>query len=234
MWARGASPKKMMSKKGLKKTRILLVDDHPIVRKGLSQLINNEPDLCICAEAEGGPEAITALEAGKCEMGLIDLSIKGGNGIDLVKSIVAMWPKFPTLVLSMHDEAIYAERALRAGARGYVMKQEATEKMMDAIRAVMRGEIYLSSKMNTHILSRVVEGASGEKMSVIDRLSDRELEVLTLIGHGLGTRLIAEYLHLSVKTVESHRAHLKEKLNIATAPELVRFGVEWVRSQEPV
>ncbi len=217
-----------------KQTHILLVDDHPIVRQGLTQLIDREPDMTVCGEAESGPQAISVLEKDGCDMAIVDLSIHGGNGIDLVKNIVAMWPGFPTLILSMHDESIYAERALRAGARGYVMKQEATEMMMEAIRRVMRGEIYLSNEMNTRILSRVVESPGGEKRSIIDRLSDRELEVLTLIGRGHGTRQIAEGLNLSVKTVESHRAHLKEKLKVGTAPELVRFGVEWVRSQEPV
>lgn len=217
-----------------KQTHILLVDDHPIVRQGLTQLIDREPDMTVCGEAESGPQAISVLEKDGCDMAIVDLSIHGGNGIDLVKNIVAMWPGFPTLILSMHDESIYAERALRAGARGYVMKQEATEMMMEAIRRVMRGEIYLSNEMNTRILSRVVESPGGEKRSIIDRLSDRELEVLTLIGRGRGTRQIADELNLSVKTVESHRAHLKEKLKVGTAPELVRFGVEWVRSQEPV
>lgn len=212
------------------KKRILIVDDHPIFRQGIAQLINNDPGLEVCGEADSARDAISKLEKLQPDLALVDITLKGTNGIELLKSLKAQHPKLPVLVLSMHDESLYAERALRAGARGYVMKQEPPEQVMGAMRKVLGGELYLSPAMGTQMIGKLV-GAPAGSASPVDALSDRELEVLQLIGQGHGTRQIAEELHLSVKTIESHRAHIKEKLNLASAPELVRFAVQWMGEQ---
>jgi DNA-binding NarL/FixJ family response regulator len=222
----------MMRKKeeaGDRKWWIMIVDDHPIFRQGMTQLINREEDLQVCAEAETAQQALETVQRIQPDLAIVDITLKGTNGIELLKSLRVMAPKLPVLVLSMHDEGLYAERALRAGARGYVMKQEPPEQVILAIRHVIAGELHLSSAMSNQMIHKLIEGGPHEKnRSPIDRLSDRELEVLQLIGRGRGTRQIAEELHLSVKTIESHRAHIKEKLNLSTAPEMVRFAVQWV------
>ena len=215
-------------KKPDSKATVLIVDDHPIVRQGLAQLLNGEPDFLVCGEAENARKAMAAIAELKPDIAIIDITLQGTNGIELIKNIVAQWPELPILVLSMHDESLYAERALRAGAKGYVMKQEATEKLTGALRRIINGQIYVSEKLADKMMRKAIDGKAMQDASPVSILSDRELEVLQLIGQGHGTRQIAEDLNLSVKTIESHRAHIKEKLNLKTAPEMVRFAVQWV------
>lgn len=208
--------------------RILIVDDHPIFRRGIAMLIQHESDFIICGEAEAAPEAIEALDRLEPDIVIVDISLKGMNGIELVKSLKALRPKLPVLVLSMHDESLYAERALRAGARGYLMKQAPPDQVVTAIRQVLNGDLYLSPSANLRMLSAFVSGRSGGDKGSVEQLSDRELEVFELLGQGLGTSMIAAELHVSVKTIEAHRAHIKLKLGLSTAPELMRAAVEWV------
>ena len=210
------------------KARVLIVDDHPIVRQGLVQLLNCEPDFMVCGEAADARKALSVIAETKPDVGIVDITLHGTNGIELIKNIVAQWQNFPILVLSMHDESLYAERALRAGAKGYVMKQEAPEKLTEALRRILNGQIYVSEKLSNKMMRNAIDGKALRDNSPVAILSDRELEVLQLFGQGHGTRQIAEELSLSVKTIESHRAHIKEKLNLKTAPEMVRFAVQWV------
>jgi len=212
--------------------KILIVDDHPIVRQGLTELINQEKDLVACGQAEDAYEAMEAIKALKPDLVIVDISLKGKSGMEVIKDIKARHPALPVLTLSMHDESLYAERALRAGAKGYIMKQEATEKVITAIRKVLSGQVYVSNQVATRIVSKFAGGTPDADASVIDHLSDRELEVFRLIGQGYRTRQIAERLHLSVKTIETYRAHIKEKLNLASASELLRYAVQWVSSQD--
>lgn len=212
------------------KFKVLVVDDHPIMRQGLSQLLNQEPDLTVCAEADSASKALEFIDQLQPDLAIVDVSLRGSDGIELIKSIKKQHPQLPVLTLSMHDEALYAERALRGGARGYIMKQEGTDKVLVAIRRVMNGQIHVSDKIGAKMLYQVAEGHASSKGSPVERLSDRELEVFQLIGQGRGTRQIAESLHLSVKTVESHRAHIKEKLKLKTAPELAQHAIRWVQS----
>lgn len=211
----------------LKKSQIVIVDDHPIVRQGLAEMVDQEPDLCVCGTAEDVHRGLDAIEKLKPDLVIVDVSLKGSNGIELLKNIKIRHPRMLVLVLSMHDESLYAVRALRAGAAGYIMKQEATERVLTAIRRVLTGEIYLSEKMERKMMHQLVGGRSARTGSPIEDLSDRELEVFGLIGQGHGTRQIAEELHLSIKTVESHRAHIKEKLNLRNATELVQHAIQW-------
>ncbi len=213
------------------KTRLFIVDDHPMLRQGLAQLINNEPDLIVCGEAEDAARALDAINALKPDLALVDISLTGRNGLELIKDIQAMHPGLPVLVLSMHDESLYAERVLRAGGRGYIMKQEGGKKLMQAIRLVLSGQVYVSEKMSARILEIFSGHRARTGTSPIEQLTDREFEVFQMIGQGRGTRQIAEALHLSVKTVEVHRLHIKDKLSIADAPSLVRHAVRWVESQ---
>ena len=198
------------------------------MRQGLAQLLNGEPDFRVCGEAENARKAMAAIAEIKPDVAIIDITLQGTNGIELIKNIVAQWPELPILVLSMHDESLYAERALRAGAKGYVMKQEATERLTGALRRIINGQIYVSERLQDKMMRKAIDGKAVQDASPVSVLSDRELEVLQLIGQGHGTRQIAEDLNLSVKTIESHRAHIKEKLNLKTAPEMVRFAVQWV------
>jgi len=211
--------------------RVLIVDDHPLLRKGVSQLIDQEKDLIVVGEAEDAPKAITAIETTKPDVALIDITLNGTSGIELVKNVKARFPKLKMLVLSMHDESVYAHRALRAGASGYIMKQEGSEKVLTAMRKVLRGEVYLSEHLGNRMLHTLVNGHAPLPSSPVEELSDRELEVFNLIGQGHGTRPIAEKLHLSIKTIESHRAHIKEKLNLQNATELVHHAIQWVQSE---
>ncbi|HSI35220.1 MAG: response regulator [Phycisphaerae bacterium] len=213
------------------KAKVLLVDDHPIVRQGLGQLINEEPDLQIAGEAEDFQEALAALDAVQPDVAIVDISLKDRSGIELIKEIKAKRPELPILVLSMHDESLHAERVLRAGAKGYIMKQEATEQVMGAIRKVLRGEVYLSDKMASRMVNRLVSGPQNVGGSPIERLSDREFEVFQMIGHGVGPSEIAEKLGLSVKTVETHRERIKEKLNLASGSELIRYAMQYVMDE---
>ncbi len=209
------------------KRRVLIVDDHPIVREGLAQMINREADLMVCGDAEDMHRALQLIGVLKPDILIVDLSLKGPDGLDLLKNIRAKDPSLPMLILSMHDESIYAERALRAGANGYIMKQEATEKVLVALRQILNHEIYVSPAIANKMLQQFVGGTVHAKHSSVDDLSDRELEVLRLMGDGHTTRQIAEELHLSVKTVESYQAHLKEKLTLKNSRELVQYAVEW-------
>jgi DNA-binding NarL/FixJ family response regulator len=212
------------------RTRVFIVDDHPIVRQGLAQMINQEADLTVCGEAEDAQNALNAVAELHPDLVLIDLSLKGGSGLELIKALRSRQNTLPVLVVSMHDESLYVERALRAGARGYIMKHEATDIMMSAIRRVLRGEIYVSDKMMTKLLGRFLLDSPDTGTSILERLSNRELEVFRLIGEGHSTRHIAEVLHVSIKTVESHRAHIKEKLQLNDTVELVRYAMQWVDS----
>jgi DNA-binding NarL/FixJ family response regulator len=212
--------------------RVLIVDDHPLLRKGVGQLINQESDMTVVGEAEDAFKAITAIETTKPDVALIDITLGGASGIELLKNVKARFPKLKMLVLSMHDESVYAHRALRAGASGYIMKQEGSEKVLVALRKVLHGEVYLSDRLGNRMLHTLVNGRATSTTSPVEALSDRELEVFSLIGQGHGTRLIAEKLHLSIKTIESHRAHIKEKLNLQTAAELVHHAIQWVQSEQ--
>ena len=213
-------------------TRIYIVDDHPLVRQGLSQVINNEADMEICGEAEDAPEAMKGVGPANPDAIIVDISLRGNNGLELIKNLKAIHENIPILVFSMHDESIFAQRALRAGAKAYVMKKESPTKVVEAIRRIIKGEIYVSPSVADQVLHQIVNGPSNAtSSSPIDRLTDRELEVVQLIGRGLSSREIAESLNLSVKTIESHRAHVKEKLNLRNATELVQFSVQWVDQQ---
>lgn len=211
--------------------RILIVDDHPMMRQGLAQLIGNEKDLIVCCEAENAHQALDAIQNQAPDLVLADITLPDKSGLELIKDIQAMYPGLAVLVISMHDESLYAERVLRAGGRGYIMKQEGGRKLMEAIRHVLTGQIYVSEKMSAKIL----EIFSGRRLeaskSPVENLTDREFEVFQLIGQGKGTRQIAEKLHLSVKTVEVHRVNIKAKLKLESAPELIRFAVRWVEMQ---
>jgi DNA-binding NarL/FixJ family response regulator len=213
------------------KNRVLIVDDHPIVRQGLKGLISQAPDLMVCGEAETIFDALKAIEDLKPDVAVVDISLKGESGVDLIKDIRIRYPDLPVLTLSMYDEAIYAERVLRAGAKGYVTKEEAAENVLQAIRSVLMGKIFLSDRMSAKMLSKLVGGKTEAPGLSVDRLSDRELQIFQLIGRGMSTRMIAETLHLSIKTVESHRANIKDKLQIDSATELLQHAIHWLQSQ---
>jgi DNA-binding NarL/FixJ family response regulator len=210
--------------------KVLIVDDHPMMREGLRTLISRERDLTVCGEAETAGRALDALTNLNPDLVLADIALPGRSGVDLIKDIRALRPGVLVLVISMHDELLYAERALRAGARGYIMKQESGSRMMQAIRQVLAGRIYLSGKMSARILEHVASKSA--KGSSVERLSDREFEVFQLIGGGKSTAQIAQELHLSTKTVEAHRAHVKEKLDLKTMPELISFAARWVETED--
>jgi DNA-binding NarL/FixJ family response regulator len=216
------SPSQSVTKK-----RILVVDDHPIVRQGLALMLNREADFVVCGEAEDANGAMFVLASARPDVLIVDISLNGPDGLDLLKNIRTTHPTLPVLILSMHDESIYAERALRAGANGYIMKQEATEKVLVAVRRILRGEIYVSDRIANRLLKHYIAGSSTPRNSSVGDLSDRELEVFRLIGEGQGTRQIAEALHLSIKTVESYQAHIKEKLCLRSARELMQHAIEW-------
>ncbi len=208
--------------------RVLLVDGHPITRYGLSQLINKEADLLVCGEAEDTPQAVKAVMALQPDLVMFELALRAGSGLDLITTLRKHQPEILILVLSMFDEALYAERVLQAGARGYIMKWEATEVVLDAIRRVLHGEIAVSERMVARIIRSVVTGRSDASSTPLARLSNRELDVLRFLGEGYSTRQIAEALHRSVKTVETHRMHITKKLGLANAAELIRYATQWV------
>lgn len=211
-----------------RKARILIVDDHPLVRSGLRRLIEFEDDLEVAGEACDTSDALKMIEHVQPDVAVVDISLKNGSGIELIKQIKNRYPAVKVLVSSMHDESLYAERTLRAGALGYVNKEEPGNVMIDAIRQVLRGEIHLSSNMVDRVLHRVAHGEGQLQRPSIENLSDRELEVFEFIGRGLTTRQIAGKLHLSVKTVETHREHIKTKLNLKNSTELTRHAVRWI------
>lgn len=210
------------------KIRIYIVDDHALFRKGLTTLINAESDMEVCGEGEDCAVATQAILQLKPDLVIVDISLKGNNGIELIKNIKAVEPQIQVIVLSMHDESIYALRVLRVGAKAYVMKQDAAEAVVDAIRWVRKGQLYVSEFVASQMLTRYAQGEQLGDDSAVSCLSDRELEVLNLIGSGVSTREIAAQLHVSIKTVETHRAHIKSKLNLSTASQLVQFCVRWV------
>ncbi len=216
------------------KRRVLVVDDHPIVRQGLSLMINREPDLVVCGEAEEAMGAMHVLTSSHPDVMIVDISLTGPDGIDLMKNIRISHPTLPVLILSMHDEMVYAERALRAGANGYIMKQEATENVLIALRRLLSGEIYVSTRIANQMLKHYITGSGSLRNSSIADLSDRELEVFRLIGEGHGTRQIAEELHISIKTVESYQAHIKEKLSLRSARELMQRAIQWNMDEKSV
>ncbi len=213
-----------------KKVRILLVDDHPIMRRGLAELINLEKDLVVCGEADSIQTALELIKRHEPHVALVDLSLKNESGLELIKDIKARFPEVLILVLSMHDELFYAERVLRAGAKGYVMKQQATDLVLVAIRRILGGEVYLSDFMSSKVLRNFTGKKTEKAGSSVDQLSDRELEVFRLIGTGLGTRQIAERLSRSVKTVETYREHIKLKLDLKDSSELVQNAIQWSQS----
>ena len=220
------TPDKAMSIALRDKSGILLVDDHPIVREGLVQLINAEPDLVVCGEASTGRDAMNLIRSSDVDLALVDISLQDCSGVELIKDIVAVRATLPCLALSMYDEALYAMRVLRAGGRGYIMKQEVPKKVLGAIRQVLSGNVYLSEKMATRLVDQLF--APDRAASRPDReLTDRELAVLMLIGRGLSTREIAEQLFLSVKTVETHCERMKEKLNLKNRLELLRYAMQF-------
>ena len=214
------------------KRKILIVDDHPIVRDGLIRLIHEEQSLTVCGQAEDAHQALKAISESRPDMAIVDITLKNSDGIDLMKSIRSQYPKLPVLILSMHDETLYAERALRAGAMGYIMKQEASEKLMEAVHEILSGQIYCSDNISRRVMRKFARGKADIKDSPIDSLSDRELQVFRLIGCGYRTSEIAKKLYLSVKTIETYRTHIKEKLNLANSAELLRYAILWVNSHQ--
>jgi DNA-binding NarL/FixJ family response regulator len=210
--------------------KVFLVDDHPLVREWLTQLIEREPDLKVCGEAEDAKAAYEGIAVLRPDIAIVDISLKNAHGLELIKNLQSMEKPVPTLILSMHDESLYAERVLRAGAKGYITKQEATKKVMVAIRQVLNGEIYVSEKMAARMVNKLVLGKKDQKSFSVDRLTDRELEVFQSIGRGLGTRLIAEELNLGIKTVESYRGRIKEKLKLQNSSQLLQHAIQWVHS----
>ena len=210
---------------------VFVVDDHPIFRHGIVQLINTEPDFFVCGEASSAPQALSALRTVDADAAVLDVSLQGTNGIELLKQIRAEHPDLPVLMLSMHDEKHYALRALRAGAAGYIMKREDGDTFLSALRRVVAGETVVSPTFGQELIYRVVSSETSQSDSPINVLTDREVEVLQLIGEGRSSREIAVNLNLSVKTVESHRLHMKEKLRLKNAAELVRFATDWVAQQ---
>jgi DNA-binding NarL/FixJ family response regulator len=213
-----------------KKYKVFIVDDHPIVREGLTRLIDLQADLRVCGEASSAHQTLKALPVLKPDIVILDITLDGSNGMDLIKDMKLRSLKSLVLVLSMHDESLYAERALRAGAKGYIMKQEASKEVLKAIHCILDGEIYLSEKMRSKMLHKLASDKSDVKTLPEGALSDRELQVFQLIGQGHGTRQIAEELHISPKTVESYRAHIKVKMNLTNAHELTQHAVHWVET----
>ncbi len=211
------------------KIRVLIVDDHPIVRQGIKMLLDQEPDMLVCGEAESAAEALANIEKSKPDVAIVDLTLKESSGLDLIKDIKIRYPKLSVLVLSMRDETFYAERVLRAGALGYITKEEGTEKVVEGIRRILDGEVYVSEKLSARIVKEWVSGGVGATEPSIEKLTDREMQVFELIGNGLPTREIAKKLHISVKTIDSHREHIKDKLNIDNAADLLKHAIQWVQ-----
>jgi DNA-binding NarL/FixJ family response regulator len=215
------------------KTKILLIDDHPLVREGLLNLIGQQSDLEVCGEAGSEADALELIKTVQPDVAIVDISLENGSGIELVKNIKALHPAVKPLVLSMHDESLYAERALRAGARGYIMKREAAKKIIQGIRSVLAGQLYVSDRIRTMLNERYLEGRTAAGISPLEHLSDRELEVFQLLGLGYNTRQIAEHLHVGFKTVQAYCARIKEKLHLANINELLREAVRWHDGRQP-
>ena len=224
--------KKKKDKTIEKKTQVLIVDDHPVVRDGLITIINHERDMNVCGEAEDAHQALKAVAELKPDVVVVDISLKNSDGIELTKSIKAEHPKLSVIVLSVHDESVYAERALLAGAKAYLMKDAVSENIVRAIRTVLGGEIYVSSTISKMFLHRIAGDRTGTTKTPIENLSDREFEIFRLIGDGLKASQIAKKLHLSVKTIETYRGRLKEKLNLDCASELLQYAIKWAKSMD--
>jgi DNA-binding NarL/FixJ family response regulator len=214
--------------------RILILDDHPITRYGLTQLLSHEPDLLVCGEAESVAQALGAIESASPDLVLADITMPGRSGLEFIKDMQAQHPRVAVLVMSMHDENIYAERVLRAGGRGYIMKNEGGEKLLEAIRQVLQGQVYVSKNMSAALLEVFTPHRSRGGEATPGALSDREFEVFQLIGQGLSSRQIGQRLNLSVKTVGTHRQHIKQKLKLRTGSELIRQAVRWAAAQQLV
>jgi DNA-binding NarL/FixJ family response regulator len=218
-----------VSKNNKQRSRIFLVDDHPLVREWLTNLVNQQPDLQVCGEAETAADALRGIEATKPKLAIIDISLNAASGLELVKDLCIQHPSVAPLVLSMHEEELYAERAMRAGARGYVRKRETSKNILAAIRRVLEGGIYVSEKLSNEMALKFLKGQEGvgAAQSRVERLSDRELEVFQLLGQGRSTSQIAEQLHISLKTVQAYCVRAKEKLGLTTAAELLREAILW-------
>ena len=226
-WTRSSAPPSAMMTGQRRVRRVLIVDDHPIVRQGLRRVMENEVDLSVCGEAESVRDARQAIKDLKPDALIADISLKQGDGIELVRDVRAHHPQLPILVLSMHDETIYAERMLSAGANGYIMKQAASEQFLIAMRRVLDGGIYVSEAVGNNMIQKFAAGGAYISANPIDRLSNRELQILHMIGKGMSTRETAQSLNLSIKTVESHRQRIKRKLNLATGTQLIQYAVNW-------
>src|SRR5262245_8776774 len=226
---RKATQKTSPTAEPTRKARIFLIDDHAVVRYGIGQLIDKQSDLMVCGESEGANEALKVLPTVKPDLIILDISLKESSGLDLIRTIKAQSPQTRVLVVSMHDEAVYAEMALRAGASGYIMKEQAIANVLTAIRRVLNGSIYVSDAIAAKVLEQQILGERSHKLSPIDRLGPRELEVLRLIGQWKGTRQIAGELHLSIRTVEFYREQIKKKLNLKNSAMLVQYAVAWLQ-----
>jgi DNA-binding NarL/FixJ family response regulator len=219
------------TKPGVKKTQILIVDDHPIVREGIEMILNHEQDLELCGQAEDAFGALDAIAESKPDIAIVDISLKNSNGLELTKTIKARYPELSVIVLSVHEESVYAERALLAGAKGYLMKEVAAEHIVKAVRTVLRGEIYVSDAIARKFMHIIASDKAGIAKTAIEHLSDRELETFRLIGEGYSVSKIAEQLHLSVKTVETYRSRIKDKLGLDDASQLLQYSIHWARNQ---
>jgi len=213
------------------KRKVFLVDDHPLVREWLTNLINQQSDLAVCGETGSAPRALQAIAAAQPEVAIVDISLKDSSGIELIKSLKLSHPDVAVLVLSMHDESLYAERALRAGAKGYIMKRETTRKVIEGIRQLLDGKVFVSDSVKEALALRLVENKTQTPRAPVEHLSDRELEVFEMLGQGLGTRQIANTLCVSIKTVQAYCARAKEKLNVRSATELLREAIRWNESK---
>jgi len=217
----------------MRKRTVFIVDDHPLVREWLTNLINHQPDLRVCGESETAPEAFAAIGAVQPDVAIVDISLKNSSGIELIKSLKESHPAVAVLVLSMHEESHFAGRALRAGARGYVMKRETTRKVVEAIRRILEGKLYVSESLAGVLAAHFIDEKKGAGRSPIEQLSDRELEVFDMLGCGLGTRQIGEMLGISLKTVQAYCARMKDKLNLGSGTELLREAIRWNDSRHP-
>jgi DNA-binding NarL/FixJ family response regulator len=215
------------------KRKVFLVDDHPLVREWLTTLINQQADLVVCGETDRAPQALQAISAAAPDVAIVDISLKDSSGIELIKSLKEAQPSVAVLVLSMHEESHYAERALRAGARGYIMKRETTKRVIEAIRRVLQGRLYVSESVTESMTTRLIEGRPTTPSSPVDLLSDRELEVFDMLGQGKGTRQIGESLGLSLKTVQAYCARIKEKMNLDSGTQLLREAIRWNEIRHP-
>jgi DNA-binding NarL/FixJ family response regulator len=216
-----------------RKKTVFIVDDHPLVREWLTNLINQQSDLVVCGESENAPQAFAAIGECRPNVAIVDISLKDSSGLELIKSLKESHPSVAVLVLSMHDESHYAARALRAGARGYVMKRETTRKVVEAIRRILEGKLYVSEALTDVLSAHLLDTKKGESRSPIEQLSDREMEVFDMLGRGLGTRQIAETLGISLKTVQAYCARMKEKLNLNSGTDLLREAIRWNDARHP-